>query len=105
MIKKIADAKGAGEFIGYTHIRSEAKLNGILVNGLSVKSANAGDDVEIVLDRTPFYAEGAIAEPIAYRDLLVTGLSNSGIQLESWTRCEGSEVTQMYSQFIFVRTN
>ena len=50
--------RGAGEFIGYTHIRSEAKLNGILVNGLSVKSANAGDDVEIVLDRTPFYAEG-----------------------------------------------
>jgi len=56
--KKIADSKGAGEFIGYTHIRSEAKLNGILVNGLSVKGANAGDDVEIVLDRTPFYAEG-----------------------------------------------
>ena len=56
--KKIADAKGVGEFIGYTHIRSEAKLNGILVNGISVPSANAGDDVEIVLDRTPFYAEG-----------------------------------------------
>ena len=56
--KKIADAKGAGEFIGYTHIRSEAKLNGILVNGISVQSASAGDDVEIVLDRTPFYAEG-----------------------------------------------
>ena len=56
--KKIADAKGVGEFIGYTHIRSEAKLNGILVNGLSVPIANAGDDVEIVLDRTPFYAEG-----------------------------------------------
>ena len=56
--KKIADAKGAGEFIGYTHIRSEAKLNGILVNGISVPTASAGDDVEIVLDRTPFYAEG-----------------------------------------------
>ena len=56
--KKIADAKGAGEFIGYTHIRSEAKLNGILVNGVSVPTASAGDDVEIVLDRTPFYAEG-----------------------------------------------
>ena len=56
--KKIADAKGAGEFIGFTHIRSEAKLNGILVNGISVPSASAGDDVEIVLDRTPFYAEG-----------------------------------------------
>jgi alanyl-tRNA synthetase len=56
--KKIADEKGAGEFIGYTHLRSESKLNGILVDGVSVKSANAGDDVEIVLDRTPFYAEG-----------------------------------------------
>lgn len=56
--KKIADSKGAGEFIGYTHIRSEARLNGILVNGVSVNNANAADEVEIVLDRTPFYAEG-----------------------------------------------
>ena len=56
--KKIADAKGASEFIGYTHIRSESKVNGILVDGISVKSANGGDEVEVVLDRTPFYAEG-----------------------------------------------
>ncbi len=56
--KKIADSKGVGEFIGYTNTQSEAKLNGILVNGLSVSSASAGDGVEIVLDRTPFYAEG-----------------------------------------------
>ncbi|CAN2201610.1 AlaS Alanyl-tRNA synthetase [Candidatus Nanopelagicaceae bacterium] len=56
--KKIADAKGASEFIGYSHIRSESKVNGILVDGVSVKSASAGVDVEIVLDRTPFYAEG-----------------------------------------------
>jgi alanyl-tRNA synthetase len=33
-------------------------INGILVDGLSVASANSGQDVEIVLDRTPFYAEG-----------------------------------------------
>ena len=56
--KKIADSKGVGKFIGYTNTQSEAKLNGILVNGLSVSSASAGDGVEIVLDRTPFYAEG-----------------------------------------------
>ncbi|MSW31091.1 MAG: alanine--tRNA ligase, partial [Actinobacteria bacterium] len=56
--KKIADAKGGSEFIGYTHVRSESKINGILLDGVSVKSASAGDDVEIVLDRTPFYAEG-----------------------------------------------
>ncbi|QLL25017.1 alanine--tRNA ligase [Actinobacteria bacterium IMCC26103] len=56
--KKIADVNGASEFIGYSHIRSESKINGILVDGISVKSASAGVDVEIILDRTPFYAEG-----------------------------------------------
>ena len=33
-------------------------MNGILVDGLSVTTAQSGSDVEIVLDRTPFYAEG-----------------------------------------------
>ena len=56
--KKIADAKGASSFIGYTHNESESLINGILVDGVSVASAISGEDVEIVLDRTPFYAEG-----------------------------------------------
>ena len=56
--KKIADSHGTTEFVGYAHISTESKINGILLDGASVKSANAGDDVEIVLDRTPFYAEG-----------------------------------------------
>jgi alanyl-tRNA synthetase len=56
--KKIADSKGASTFVGYTQIESEAIINGILVDGLSVQSATSGNEVEIVLDRTPFYAEG-----------------------------------------------
>ena len=56
--KKIADGKGASEFVGYTNTEAESKVNGILVDGISVPSASAGDEVEIVLDRTPFYAEG-----------------------------------------------
>ena len=56
--KKIADSKGASTFVGYTQIESEAVVNGILVDGISVKSAISGSEVEIVLDRTPFYAEG-----------------------------------------------
>jgi len=56
--KKIADTKGASTFIGYTQIESEATIDGILVDGLSVQSASSGSEVEIVLDRTPFYAEG-----------------------------------------------
>jgi alanyl-tRNA synthetase len=56
--KKIADASGATEFVGYTQIQTESRVNAILVDGVGTKSATAGDDVEIILDRTPFYAEG-----------------------------------------------
>jgi len=56
--KKIADASGATEFVGYTHTETESRVTAILVDGLGTKSAQAGDDVEIILDRTPFYAEG-----------------------------------------------
>ena len=56
--RKVADAKGVTNFIGYTHTESDAKVNGILVDGLSVASATEGDDVEVILDATPFYAEG-----------------------------------------------
>ena len=56
--KKIADSKGASTFTGYTQIESESVVNGILVDGISVQSAISGSEVEIVLDRTPFYAEG-----------------------------------------------
>jgi alanyl-tRNA synthetase len=56
--RKIADAKGATNFVGYSRTESDAKVDGILVDGISVSSASEGDDVEIILDATPFYAEG-----------------------------------------------
>jgi alanyl-tRNA synthetase len=56
--KSIADKSGKSEFIGYAHQSSESKLVGIVVDGVGVASASEGDDVDIVLNRTPFYAEG-----------------------------------------------
>ena len=56
--KKIIDSSGASSFTGYTETSTEAQVKGILVDGISVKSAKSGDDVEVTLDRTPFYAEG-----------------------------------------------
>ena len=56
--KTIADKSGKSEFIGYAQQSSESKLTGIVVDGIGVASASEGDDVEIVLNRTPFYAEG-----------------------------------------------
>jgi alanyl-tRNA synthetase len=56
--RKIADESGLSEFIGYASTESEAKVCGLLVDGKSALSASGGDEIEIVLDRTPFYAEG-----------------------------------------------
>jgi alanyl-tRNA synthetase len=56
--RSIADKNGKTEFLGYTQVSSEAKLTGVLVDGVAVASAAEGDDVEIILNRTPFYAEG-----------------------------------------------
>lgn len=55
--RKIFDTHGRSDFIGYNHLDGEAKVLGIFVDGESV-SEFAGSDVEIVLDRTPFYAQG-----------------------------------------------
>ncbi len=45
-------------FDGYEHLVVEgAKVTALYVDGASVARARAGDDVVIVLDRTPFYAE------------------------------------------------
>lgn len=54
----IVDKSGASKFVGYDNVSAEAKLTGLLVDGKSVKEANVGADIEITLDRTPFYAEG-----------------------------------------------
>ena len=56
--RKIADSFGRTEFIGYGFIEGDATVNALLVDGLSVTSAGAGDEIELVLSRTPFYAEG-----------------------------------------------
>ena len=56
--KQIADGSGLSTFLGYTHTEAEGKINGLLIDGVIAKSAKSGDEVEVILDRTPFYAEG-----------------------------------------------
>ena len=56
--KQIADGSGLSTFLGYTHTETESKINGLLVDGVIAQSAKSGDEVEVILDRTPFYAEG-----------------------------------------------
>ena len=55
-LRKLVDERGS-IFTGYTELRTETKLRAILVDGVSVPAAKAGDKIEVVLDETPFYAE------------------------------------------------
>ncbi|MEV0087921.1 alanine--tRNA ligase [Saccharopolyspora sp. NPDC050642] len=56
--RTLLDQHGTTEFIGYTDLQSHSRVLGLLVDGQPAKSAAAGTEVELVLDRTPFYAEG-----------------------------------------------
>ena len=56
--KQIADGSGLSNFLGYNNTEAEGKINGLLIDGVIAKSAKSGDEVEVILDRTPFYAEG-----------------------------------------------
>ncbi len=57
--RDIADRIGhAVDFTGYTEVVTEGAVRGIVSGGASVESAGAGSEIELVLDRTPFYAEG-----------------------------------------------
>jgi alanyl-tRNA synthetase len=48
---------GETEFVGYRYDEVDAEVKAIVKDGESVDRAEAGDTVEVVLDRTPFYAE------------------------------------------------
>ncbi|HET7700805.1 MAG TPA: alanine--tRNA ligase [Candidatus Limnocylindria bacterium] len=46
------------EFRGYEELASDAAIVSLVVGGSRVEQAYEGQDVELVLDRTPFYPEG-----------------------------------------------
>lgn len=55
--KLAAKIGGASEFTGYTQTGSEAQVSGLLINGEAVAAAQGPTEVDVILDRTPFYAE------------------------------------------------
>jgi alanyl-tRNA synthetase len=56
--RELYDKAGASEFTGYAETTSESTVRGLLRDGLVVPVASRDDEIELVLDRTPFYAEG-----------------------------------------------
>jgi alanyl-tRNA synthetase len=57
-VTELVKRVGATTFVGYDRLESESILLAILKGEQIVKEAAEGDEVEVVLDVTPFYAEG-----------------------------------------------
>ncbi|HET9896398.1 MAG TPA: alanine--tRNA ligase [Streptosporangiaceae bacterium] len=55
---QLLERAGKVVFTGYDEIAAEATVIGLLAGGASVPAAGAGTEVDVVLDRTPCYAEG-----------------------------------------------
>ncbi|SMD21855.1 alanine--tRNA ligase [Kibdelosporangium aridum] len=62
--RKVLEQHGETQFLGYTDLQATARVIGLLVDGQPVAKVSAGQHAELVLDRTPFYAEsgGQIAD-------------------------------------------
>ncbi|WP_409301848.1 alanine--tRNA ligase [Peribacillus sp. SCS-155] len=60
----LGDIKVESEFVGYDVLEAEGKIAAIVKDGELVTDANEGEEVQVILDRTPFYAEsgGQIAD-------------------------------------------
>src|SRR6266508_3172602 len=62
--RTVLDEGGRVEFTGYHEVARETRLRAVLDRaGVPVGGAAEGDEVELVLDATPFYAEGGGQQP------------------------------------------
>ncbi len=55
--KKIKDILKATQFLGYETFKADCIVSGIIKDNSLVEDAHEGEEVEVVLDATPFYAE------------------------------------------------
>src|SRR2546430_17389290 len=61
--RSVLGAAGGTTFTGYTEAEREATVIALLGGGTPLPAAGEGDEVEVVLDATPFYAEGGGQQP------------------------------------------
>ena len=96
--RELASEIGQTEFIGYDSLESESVVKAILKEGKVVNVASSGDEVEVFLDKTPFYGEsggqagdvGLISSPGGFEAEVITtkkevGLHAHAVRVKSGT--------------------
>lgn len=68
----------ASAFVGYDQLSVEAKIIAIVVEGELAQSAPAGASVQVILDRTPFYAESG--GQVSDKGTLVSASAKADVQ-------------------------
>src|SRR5260221_11431212 len=58
VLASLLERSGRVTFTGYDDVADDATVTGLLVGGVSVPAAGQGAEVDLVLDRAPFYAGG-----------------------------------------------
>ncbi|MDA8441069.1 MAG: alanine--tRNA ligase [Peptococcaceae bacterium] len=56
-LTELAKRFGTTKFLGYDELRAEGKVLALVADGQEVAQAQAGQQVSVILDATPFYAE------------------------------------------------
>lgn len=86
------------DFIGYTELTSDSRILAIVLDGEKVEFGGTGDEVIVVLDRTPFYAEsggqvgdkGVITADGVRLEVLDTVKDHNGIYMHRCFIAEGT---------------
>lgn len=97
----LGNIKEESEFIGYSHTVADADIVAIVKDGELADSAQEGEEVQLVLDRTPFYAEsggqiadkGTLSNDLVSASVLDVKKAPNGQNLHT-VRVESGELTK-----------
>ena len=98
---ELREQVGATEFQGYATEVAEAQILALVIGGMPVQRAEAGDKVSVILNQTPFYAEsggqvgdaGAITGPGGLRIAITDTQKRAGDLFVHIGTVEAGEVT------------
>lgn len=97
----LGNIKETSEFIGYNQTVADANVRFIIKDGELVDSAQEGEEVQVILDQTPFYAEsggqiadrGTLSNDLVQASVLNVKKAPNGQNLHS-VRIETGELTK-----------